>query len=195
MSIGRPLQFDPDQALGSAMQLFWRKGYESTSLHDLLKVTGLSKSSFYQTFGSKHAVFERSINRYKGDMIRELRDMLDQSVSGKAFIEQLFESVTTETRGKNSRRGCLVMNTASEFAQTDPVISKLIKQSTKAFCRVFEDAILRAQQEGEVNKNRDSKVLATYLLSSMSGLKTQVKAGISVDEVRAITGVILSVLD
>lgn len=195
MTVGRPLQFDPEQALGTAMQLFWRKGYEATSLHDLLKVTGLSKSSFYQAFGSKHALFERSINRYKGDMVRDLREMLAKANSGREFIEQIFLAVAAETKGKNARRGCLVMNTASEFSQTDPVISNLVKQGTKAFCEVFEAAVIRAQEEGDINKGRDSKILASYLVTSMSGLKTQVKAGISADEVKAITGVILSALD
>ena len=195
MSIGRPLQFDPDQALQSAMLLFWRKGYEATSLHDLLKATGLSKSSLYQTFKSKHSLFERSIDRYRADMIDELHDMLEKAQSGRKFIEQFFLGVANETRGKNARLGCLIMNTASEFAQTDPAISKLVKQGTRAFRDIFETAILRAQKEGSVSADKDAKALATYLMSSMSGLKTQVKAGASINEIKTITKVILSTLN
>ncbi len=194
MNIGRPLQFDPELALVSAMQLFWRKGYDATSLHDLLKVTGLSKSSFYQAFGSKHALFECSIDHYRNDMVCDLQTMLAKADTGRGFIEQLFFTIAAETKGKNARRGCLIMNTASEFAQTDPVISKLVKQGTKAFTEIFEAAVVRAQKEGNVSDDSDSKILAAYLVTSMSGLKTQVKAGMSADEVRSTTKIILSVL-
>lgn len=195
MTIGRPLQFDPDQALESAMQQFWRKGYEATSLQDLLQATGLSKSSLYQTFGNKHSLFERSVDRYRQDMVREMQEMLAQAKSGRDFIEQLFLSVTNETRGRNARRGCLVMNTASEFAQSDPVIAKLVKQGTKAFADVFEAAIIRAKQEGDIPLEKDAKLLAIYLLGNLSGLKTLVKAGAGVNEVKSIVGVTLSALD
>jgi TetR/AcrR family transcriptional repressor of nem operon len=67
------MQFDPGQALASAMSLFWRKGYEATSLQDLLKATGLSKSSLYQTFGSKRALFERSLDLYRREMVARMR--------------------------------------------------------------------------------------------------------------------------
>ncbi|MEJ2621226.1 MAG: TetR/AcrR family transcriptional regulator, partial [Candidatus Thiodiazotropha sp.] len=145
------MQFDPDVALESAMLLFWRKGYEATSLQDLLRATGLSKSSLYQTFGNKHALFESSIARYRRDMVMAMRAMLDDTDSGWSFIEQTFSGVADETKGKYARRGCLVMNTASEFAQSDPVIARLVKQATKAFTDVFESAVTRAQREGDIS--------------------------------------------
>lgn len=194
MTIGRPLQFDPGRALESAMQLFWLKGYEATSLQDLLKVTGLSKSSLYKEFGNKHSLFERSIELYRGDMVKNMEDMLSKSASGLEFIEQFFQEVVKETRGANARRGCLVMNTATEFAQSDPVISKLVKRGTKSFGKTFEAAVIRAQAEGDIPGAKNSKLLAAYLMTSMSGLKTQIKAGATAEEVKSITKIILSAL-
>ncbi len=195
MSIGRPRQFDPDEALDSAMQLFWRKGYEATSLHDLLEATGLSKSSLYQAFGSKHLLFERSVNRYRRDIVREMEEMLAQAQSGRVFIEQLFLGLSAETHGKNARRGCLLMNTASEFAQSDPLIAKLVKQGTDAFGSIFEAAVAQGKKEGVIPKDKDTRALAAFLLTSLSGLKTLIKAGAGADEVKAVTGVILSALE
>lgn len=192
--MGRPIQFDPDQALKSAMSLFWRKGYEATSLQDLLQATGLSKSSLYQTFGSKHALFERSVDRYRRDLVSEMREMLTQARSGRTFIDQALLGVAGETRGRNARRGCLVMNTASEFAQRDPDIAKLVKQGTRAFAEVFEAAIVQAQKEGDIPPETDAKLVAKYLVSSLSGLKTMVKAGASPGEVEAIAKVALRAL-
>ena len=78
---GRPIEFDPDAALTDAMQLFWRKGYENTSLPDLLDAMQLSKSSLYQAFGSKQALFERCMTRYGDFMIGQLRVALRSSGS------------------------------------------------------------------------------------------------------------------
>ena len=177
------------------MALFWRKGYEGASLQDLLSATGLSKSSLYQTFGNKHALFELSMERYRHDMVTEMCETLAQAESGRAFIEQMFAEVASDTRGLNARRGCLVMNTASEFALSDPVIAKLVKQATKSFTEVFEAAVLRGQEEGDISVQKSARQLAKYLLSSISGVKTMVKAGGSANEVKAIAQITLSALD
>jgi TetR/AcrR family transcriptional repressor of nem operon len=189
------MQFDPEQALESAMSVFWRKGYEATSLQDLLQVTGLSKSSLYQTFGSKHALFERCLDLYRRDKAAQMREMLDRARSGRAFIERLVYGVAAETRGRAARRGCLVMNTASEFAQSDPRIAKLVKQGAKAFGAVFEAAVVQGQEDGEISSALDAGDLARYLVSSVSGLKTMVKAGATPAEIASVARVILRVLD
>ncbi|MDT8452145.1 MAG: TetR/AcrR family transcriptional regulator [Gammaproteobacteria bacterium] len=176
------------------MQLFWRKGYESTSLNDLLRETGLSKSSLYQTFGSKHLLFEQSIDRYRQCLVKDLKAMLNNARSGRQFIEDMFYSVADEVKGKNARRGCLVMNTASEFAQSDLVIAGLVKQGTRGFYDVFETAVRRTQSEGEIPANEDTRALAIYLVTAMSGLKTQVKAGASAADIISTAKIILSTL-
>ncbi len=177
------------------MQLFWRKDYEATSLQDLLRATGLSKSSLYQTFGSKHALFERCVERYRRDVVRGMREMLAEACSGRTFIEELLLGAAGEARRKDARKGCLIMNTASEFAQSDPVVARLVWQGTKAFAEVFEAAIDRAKEEGDIPPAKDSKVLAAHLVTSLSGLKTAVKAGADAHEVKAVTGLILSALE
>jgi TetR/AcrR family transcriptional repressor of nem operon len=195
MAIGRPLEFDPDVALEAAMALFWCKGYESSSLQDLLAATGLSKSSFYQTFKSKHHLFELSIRHYRNWLTDDMRAQLAAANSGRAFLDTLFHGVTGETHGPDARRGCLVMNTASEFAQNDPAISRLVRDSIDAFTDVFELAIRTAQRQGDIDAGKDARALATYLVSSMGGLRNMVKAGADGKTVRRIAEIVLSVLD
>ncbi len=177
------------------MQLFWRQGYEATSLQDLLRATGLSKSSLYQTFGSKHLLFERSVERYRRELVKALNLMLDKAPSGRGFIEQILRDVSTETLGEVARRGCLVMNTANEFAQRDPVIARLVERATAAFAGVFEAAVLQAQEEEDIPPDKDPKQLASYILVTMSGLKTLAKAGADAGQVEAVVEVALSALD
>jgi len=195
MTIGRPLEFNPDHALDAAMQLFWRKGYESSSLQDLLGTMGLSKSSFYQTFTSKHVLFQQCIQHYRQSLTDEMQVQLQKTGSGKTFITTLFHNVSNETTGPDARRGCLLMNTASEFAQSDPDIAKLVSSSIDKFTNVFELAIQQAQQQGDISSDKDSQTLATYLVSSMSGLRNMVKAGADRKTVKQIADVVLSALD
>lgn len=174
---GRPLEFNPDVALNAAMDLFWRKGYENTTMQDLLDTMQLSKSSLYQAFGSKQALFERCMTRYGDFMIGQLRAALDDAPSGVAFIRQFLESVLDEARGTCEARGCLVLNTANEFARRNPQIAVAVSQGLNRFHGVLMTAVERAQQEGDISPERNSSMLATYLVSSMSGLKTMSKAG------------------
>jgi len=177
------------------MELFWRKGYESTSLQDLLNAMSLSKSSFYQTFKSKGQLFQRSIQNYQNLLADDLLMQLKQAGSGKAFIESLFLDVANETSGPDARRGCLLMNTANEFAQTDACIASLVSDSLDEITTIFEKAIIQAQQEGAIPEDKDVRSLANYLVSNMSGLKNMVKAGADRETIKRIVKIILSVMD
>lgn len=195
MSIGRPLQFDPEQALDAAMQVFWASGYDATSLQDLLKAMRLSKSSFYQTFGSKQRLFERCLRRYRDQTAQKLLARLDEVDSGRRFIAELLELAVAEARSEQKPRGCLVMNTANEFAQRDPEVAAWVQQGVNRFKAIFEEAVKRSQGQGEIPPERDAETLALYLVSSMSGIKTMVKAGLNDQSAERIVGVILSALD
>lgn len=177
------------------MQYFWEKGYELTSLQNLLDVMHLSKSSFYQTYSSKHKLFQRCINHYQDSLEDSMLQHLKQSSSGRQFIEDVFNALVKDSAKLGEKHGCLIMNTASEFAQRDPIIADLVTKGTNKFNKVFFNAVKRAQKEGDVSSNKDPRVLANYLISSMSGLKTMVKAGMGKNNIKNIVDVTLSALD
>jgi TetR/AcrR family transcriptional regulator, transcriptional repressor for nem operon len=191
---GRPLEFDPDAALDAAMQLFWRRGYENTSMQDLLEAMQLSKSSLYQAFGGKQALFERCMSRYGDYMIGELRDALEAAPSGMDFIRHFLESVLDEARGTCEARGCLVLNTANEFARRDPRITAAVAEGLGRFHGVMLATVQRAQREGDIGPGRDAVMLANYLVSSMSGLKTLSKAGADEASLHGIIQLVLETL-
>ena len=195
MMIGRPLEFNPDIVLESAMQLFWRKGYESSSLQELLITMGLSKSSFYQTFKSKHALFQSCTQHYGKSLNNEIRTQLKNADSGKTFINNLLNNVANETSGPDARRGCLLMNTASEFAQTDQEIAELVSSSIDSITNIFELAIQQAQRQEEISSDKNARTLATYLVSNMSGLKNMVKAGADRETIKRIASIVMTALD
>ena len=195
MSIGRPLEFDPEKALDAAMKAFWAGGYEATSLQNLLDAMDLSKSSFYQAFGGKLQLFERCLKRYREKMATGMLERLEHAASGRQFIEDMLYSVIDETSGSHKPRGCLVMNTANEFAQANPTVADWVTQGVDRFTAIFQAAVQRAQHEGEIASDKDPEVLARYLVTSMSGLKTMTKAGIEGEEIKRIIQIVVKALD
>lgn len=191
---GRPIEFDPDAALDAAMQVFWRKGYDSTSMQDLLEAMKLSKSSLYQAFGGKQALFERCIERYGDEMVGAMRESLQAAPGGLAFIRGFLEGVLDEARGVCEARGCLVLNTANEFVRRNPGIAEAVWRSLNRFHAVLREAVVRAQREGEIPAERDPEMLASYLVGTMSGLKTLSKAGAAEKTLRGIIELAITAL-
>lgn len=194
MNLGRPLEFDPEHVLGAAMLTFWSQGYEATSLQDLLKTMGLSKSSLYQAFGGKQQLFERCIHRYRESIAADMLERLDKAASGRQFIAAMLYSVADEARFPEKRRGCLVMNTANEFAQRNPTVARWVAKSIDRFRNIFLTAVKRGQREGDISANKNPDALAGYIVSSMSGLRTMVKAGVDEKTVKATVRVIMTAL-
>ena len=89
-TMARPREFDATEALSKAMDVFWTKGYEATSLCDLLEAMDLSKSSFYDTFGSKHEVFLDTIRYYKKTMTAQITGVANLDQPARKLIESLF---------------------------------------------------------------------------------------------------------
>lgn len=192
---GRPREFDVVIARDAAMQLFWSQGYEGTSLSELLLAMDLSKSSFYQTFESKQVLFEQCLVRYSDILSGTMREGLAGAPSPVAFIRAALADISKETRDPMGRRGCLMMNTAAEFAQSDPGIARCVKAGMKATQEVFFDAVTAAQANGSLHSKASPQVLADYLVTTVIGLKTQVKAGASSKQVKNIAQLSVAALE
>ncbi len=194
MSIGRPREFDTDQALEAAMRQFWSKGYEATSLQNLLEVMEVSKSSFYETFGSKHELLEQCLTRYTNTLVASLREELHQAKTGLSFIEQVLKGLIDESSAKGEKCGCLIVNTTNELAQRDKIIAKLVANGTKSLQGVFEEAVRRGQKEGNIPMNKPPEILSNYLVNSMVGLKTMVKGGADAKTIKDIIQITMTAL-
>jgi len=195
MTVGRPLEFNPERVLDAAMNLFWRQGYDATSLQSLLKVMGLSKSSLYQAFGNKQQLFEQCLQHYQQMIQAAWLERLNGGASGRQFILDTLLSTVKEAHGSASPRGCLIMNTASEFAQSNPKIAEIVNEGVENFKKIFLTAVQQGQADGTITRAKDSELLANYLVSSMSGLRTMVKAGSNINTVRSLVSIIIDSLD
>jgi TetR/AcrR family transcriptional repressor of nem operon len=166
--MARPREFDTEEALNRGMQVFWRKGYESTSLDDLLGAMRLSRSSFYTAFGSKHDFLIAAINHYTSHILEEFASALDQG-SARDAIARTFNSVID--RSGRTPAGCFVHNCTVELAHRDPRVRSAVRRGLRqledAYCR----AIKRGQKTGEIPHSLDARAQARYLTSALNGLQ------------------------
>lgn len=193
MKTGRPREFNLDEALEAAVRVFWQRGFKATSLDDLLAATRISRSSFYAAFGSKEALFQQCLARYCRRMASEMGRALLEAESGRGFIEQTFRQVVEEAR-EEEPMGCLIMNSATELGQRHPEFSADLRKAVRLFERLFQQAVQRAQLEGDIPRQSDARTLATYLTSSLGGLRSLAKAGLGPDAIRKVIPTILGAL-
>ena len=189
----RTAEFDKSQVLDQAMEIFWRKGYEAASLQDLLSGMGLSKSSFYLAFGSKEELFLAALTRYQDILETEFSMELSQAPGALVFLQGYLEAIADNRRGE-ALKGCLLMNTASEFSQRNPAVAKATRQGVNRLTRLLAQAVQQAQAEGDVSAGADADQLGTFLLTTVSGLKTLAKAGTPRKRLRATVAAAIAYL-
>ena len=168
---GRPREFDKDTALDAAMALFWRQGYEATSLDDLTQAMGLSRSSFYGCFGSKHDTLVAAIRRYAGLRLAQLEERVAaEPDTGKA----LRSAVTALAGVGGGREGCFLINCTVELAPHDPEIESLSRRHLERLEAVV--ARLLARHVGAAD-TASVTAQARALLSLATGASVMQKAG------------------
>jgi TetR/AcrR family transcriptional regulator, transcriptional repressor for nem operon len=170
-AMARPREFDADAALDRAMQLFWSKGYEATSLDDLCEVTGLSRSSLYAAFGSKRALLLRSVDRYVEQRGPSIATVLAQPLPIREALAALLRQFIDRIVSGPGRRGCFLGNCAAELPRSDRTALARVRAGLAVTETNFRDALSRAKTRGEVAAHADVEALARFLTAGFQGLR------------------------
>jgi TetR/AcrR family transcriptional repressor of nem operon len=178
IEVARTKEFEPDRALDSAMDLFWRQGYEATSVHDLLAEMGIGRGSMYGTFGDKRTLFLAALDRFEETRVSRADGILASSASAVEGIRRLFETTIEGLVSYEPRRGCLLANTAVELAPHDEEVAGRISRYVRRTEDAFERALVRGRAAGEVPANKDPKALARFLVSTLHGVRVLARAGV-----------------
>jgi len=192
--MARPQEFNTSEALHQAMDLFWQKGYEATSLVDLLKAMGLSKSSLYATFGGKYELFVTAFDAYRAEREREAKVILNQGTAREA-ITNMFQKIVGDARAGNSSRGCMSINQAVEMAPHDPEIRSRVLKDFALIEDMLTQTIERGQSEGSVKSIDEARKLARLLVLALPGLQVMVRAGSDTAMLEQNLNLLLSILD
>lgn len=193
--MARHKEFDRDEALQRAMEVFWSRGYEAASVGELVKHMGINRQSLYDTFGDKHSLYLQALDRYREVEGQKMYGALERPGPVKRALRELFEGVVESSLGEGPRRGCLVGNAMSELAGRCRETAEKTCGSMAAAEEAFYRALLRAKRQGEIGGGRDLRAVARFLYGSLQGLLLMSKATRDRKTLEDVVRVTLSVLD
>jgi TetR/AcrR family transcriptional repressor of nem operon len=191
----RHKEFDRDEVLHKAMEVFWSRGYGAASIQDLVKHMGINRQSLYDTFGDKHALYLQALDRYGEVEGRRIFELLAQPGSVKKSLRQLFEGVVGEALSEGPHRGCFMGNAMSELAGRCKETAARTCTNMAAAEEAFYRALLRGKKDGELTAVRDPRAVARFLYSSLQGLVLMAKATQDRKTLNDVVKVTLSVVD
>jgi TetR/AcrR family transcriptional repressor of nem operon len=163
-------QFDVDEVLDKAMQVFWHRGYSATSVQDLVRQTGVNRASLYATYSDKHALFLASLRMYADNLRQEKLAELELRHSPKEAIRRLLTAFGDLAAGKGASRGCFLTNTALELAAHDPQAARIVARAQTDMEAFFVRMVRRGQEAGEIPMERNPAAIASGLLATLIGL-------------------------
>lgn len=174
-SLPRPKEFDPDTALDRAMEAFWERGYESTSLRDLEERMGINRFSLYATFESKRELFLRSLDRYRDKVVPDLWiKALEAPDAALPAIRAYFQAFV-DLAASAGTKGCLMTNSAVELGRRDAKAARRVRAHLQRLEDAFARALAHAAAKGEIVPTGDPRAQARYLTACAQGLAVMTK--------------------
>lgn len=165
--MARSVEFDEQLAISRAMDVFWKKGYNGTTMRDLTEAMGISSSSLYNTIGDKHQLFLKSIKYYTESRMAAARKQLQPIKSPLKAIEKfILSSVYAITNEPNS---CLAIKTTFEVATTDEQVQKIIKADNEFTYNLLIDLVGKAIEAKEIKVSQDAEMLTDYIINHFTG--------------------------
>jgi TetR/AcrR family transcriptional regulator, transcriptional repressor for nem operon len=188
-------QFDEAAVLDKARDVFWKQGYNGSSMEELVKATGLSRSSIYDSFGDKHGLFTKTLEHYRQAQQQLMQEGMPPGFSARKRIGWLFQNNIAESLGDRQRKGCFILNSTTELANMDNSINKFVVSNMAAMEELLYKWVKEGQADGSISKKFGARALARNLYSSFNGLKVVGQTKPDKAALDEIMKVALSVLD
>ena len=168
--MARPKEFDADVALDEAMDIFWSKGYEATSMSDLVEHLGLARQSVYDTFGDKHAIYMAALRRYCEQRLAWMVPLFRGERPVRAILRDYLEHAIEWALQGQQARGCMLINAAVGLPYEDEEARNLVVETMKTGGREMVAMLQRAQERGEIGMHQNPSALARFFASVMTGI-------------------------
>ncbi|MDX2160333.1 MAG: TetR family transcriptional regulator [bacterium] len=169
--MARPKEFDRTKTVDKALEIFWCKGYEATSVQDLLDAMEINRGSMYDTFHDKYSLYVEALSRYEATEAAPLFAVLNEPMTGRAAIDQFFDTLLDEITHDTKRKGCFVVNTIIELAPHDKALHHRVQAILASGEASFERTIRRGQQDGSINAAADAIQMARLLNNTVQGMR------------------------
>jgi TetR/AcrR family transcriptional repressor of nem operon len=191
--MARPRSFDRETVLEQIRTLFWERGYAATSYADIEAATGLKRTSLYNAFGDKDRLYAISLQDYRAQSRRTIREWLDRSPDAVSGIRDLMRHTVAIALSDPDRKGCFINNATNERAALCDDTRKFVGTNRHEFIRTLTEA-LRAEVDRGIPLPQPPHRLAAYLFTFYGGLMSLIRSGASAEEVWGSFGVGMSVL-
>lgn len=176
--MGRPRSFDLDRALDRALKVFWRKGYEGTSLTDLTKAMGVNRPSLYAAFGDKEVLFRKALDRYSNGPAAYTQEALKEPTA-RAVVERLLRGAADLNTAPRSPGGCLMVQGALACSESAESIRQELTASRAAGEAAIRQRFEHAKSNGDLPADIDPADLARYVATIIYGIAVQAAGGAS----------------
>ncbi|MTI29930.1 TetR/AcrR family transcriptional regulator [Xanthovirga aplysinae] len=193
--MARTKAFNPEETLEKALQVFWRQGYEGTSMQELVDEMGINRASMYCTYGDKHALFISALRSYGDKHLKELENFIASSQENALnTLKAIIYGHVKECELDQERKGCFLQNSILELANSDNEVRNLVRKNEKQLLVIYESLIKKGQAENQIPKEKDPKLMAAYLYSASNGLIISGITSQNPSELKAIADQVLMAL-
>jgi TetR/AcrR family transcriptional repressor of nem operon len=174
--MARTKDFDENEVLTKAIQLFWHKGYNGTSMQDLVDGLGISRSSLYDTYTDKHTLFIKALESYQNTGAGKIQAIIDNSGSAKETVKRLLEFAINELLGDKQHKGCFMVNAEIEVAPHDAEVNNLVCKNDQQMEEAFYQVIQKGKDSGEIKNRQDARALARFIFNAVKGMRVTAKS-------------------
>ena len=174
---GRPRSFDRDQALDTAMMLFWQRGYEGTSLNDLTEGMGIRPASLYAAFGNKEALFLEALERYRTGVGSGLPRIVNNAPNARDAIRDLLEGTATTITQRSQPRGCMIVLSALHGFAESAEVDRELRSCRAADQTAIVARLKKAVASGELPKSCVPAAMGAYYMAILQGMSVQARDG------------------
>lgn len=193
--MARTKNFNKEEILDKAVELFWTKGYNATSANDLVENLGLSRSSLYDTYGDKRTLFVTALKRYRSEIVNKMLLLVENSTDIKKTIKEIFGLAIEQDIHSKISKGCFMVNSAIELSTSDEEIAAIVLANQNDIVAAFEIAISKGQNLGQITANFNANHLANFLYNSISGIRVAIKYNKNLDTINDVVKVNLAILN
>jgi AcrR family transcriptional regulator len=184
---GRPPSFDRDEALAAAMNVFWAKGYEGTTLEDLLDVMGgITAPSLYNAFGSKEELFKEAVDLYMSTIASKAAEALENAPSARVGVESMLRAAIETFCRPGGPRGCMVASSAAKCARGNEGVEAYVRSLRLKAPDAIKRRLKRALEEGELPASIDASRVTAFYATVAQGLGVRAGDGVSRAELMAV---------
>ncbi len=184
-------EFERDEVVRAAQEVFWTYGYGQTTVQHLVAATGLKPGSLYCAFGSKKGVYIEVLDAYNRRFLAGVRELQDHESGALAGLVSVIDDIIDNAVTGKDRRGCLAVNALSEMSD-DPDIAARLAANNERTIAAFADVVRTAQGQGDIDPNRDANDVAVFLVNNIWGLRVMCRTATNRSALNAVAAGIIA---